>query len=288
MIDLNDLLVKAGLDPKQTMIMRHRPAEAPLRKLLPWLAAERHDLYNAYQSTHDPRVEKALAKASHLVSLIGHQAGKAIFVGVYGLKDWKEISNQEYWAMLEHRELRELGMVGSTSGRRLRLFRLALGDQLAAWKGRLVVGWPPPERSWWRWAARNQMPVAAVHDENQLVSRMPPWHELILEWSVLSSLPASWAAAMSQWRGVYLILDRSCGKGYVGSAYGGDNILGRWRGYGSSGHGGNVGLKGRDPVHFRFAVLQLVAPDTSRDEVIWLEASWKERLGTREFGLNKN
>ena len=63
MIELNDLLSKAGLDPATVMVMRHRPSEKELRAVLPWLAAERHAVYNAYQSNHGEVVEKALAKA---------------------------------------------------------------------------------------------------------------------------------------------------------------------------------------------------------------------------------
>jgi hypothetical protein len=42
-----------------------------------------------------------------------------------------------------------------------------------------------------------------------------------------------------EWRGIYYIFDVSDGKGYVGSAYGNDDLLGRWMNYTSVGHGGN-------------------------------------------------
>ena len=45
-------------------------------------------------------------------------------------------------------------------------------------------------------------------------------------------------------KGVYLITDTSNGKMYVGSAYGENMILGRWKSYVKTGHGGNEGLKG--------------------------------------------
>jgi hypothetical protein len=56
MLELNDLLVKAGLDPARVMIMRHRPTEKELRALLPWMAAERHEVFNVYQSRTGCRV----------------------------------------------------------------------------------------------------------------------------------------------------------------------------------------------------------------------------------------
>lgn len=50
MICFNDLLHKAEIDPKTVLVMRHRPTEAGLRKVLPWFAAERPEMFNAYQS----------------------------------------------------------------------------------------------------------------------------------------------------------------------------------------------------------------------------------------------
>lgn len=38
----------------------------------------------------------------------------------------------------------------------------------------------------------------------------------------------------------------------------------------------------------RFSILQRTSPDLEASEVIALEASWKARLHTREFGLNLN
>ena len=77
-------------------------------------------------------------------------------------------------------------------------------------------------------------------------------------------------------------------KGYVGSAYGQENLLNRWLNYAVTGHGGNKQLRSRSPENFRFSILQRVSPDMDPDQVIQLEASWKERLHTRTFGLNDN
>ena len=66
------------------------------------------------------------------------------------------------------------------------------------------------------------------------------------------------------------------------------NILGRWLNYAASGHGGNKKLKERDPSYFVFTILQRTSPDTERDEIGRIEAGWKDRLHTREHGLNDN
>lgn len=102
-------------------------------------------------------------------------------------------------------------------------------------------------------------------------------------------LPKRWQAKLAEWRGIYFIFDTSDGKGYIGSAYGAENILGRWRQYAASGHGGNRMLRKRDPQKFRFTILELVSPIMEADEVIRRESSWKDRLHTRQpYGLNDN
>ncbi len=288
LIDLNDLLGKAGIDPEATLVMRHRPAEKTLREVLPWLAADRHDLYNAYQSQHGPRVEAALQRATYLVSLIGHEAGAALFVGIYRVAGAQVVSREALEATPHMQELFALGC--AVPGREsLARFDLQLEPVLAAWKGRLVLTWPGIERSWWRWADRNVIPVRAIHEESMLVRKVPDWQQLVLRWEELAVLPTSWKAALCQWRGIYYIFDRQSGKGYVGSAYGADNILGRWQGYAKDGHGGNKLLRGCRKENLEFSILQRVGPDMPVAEVIEIEGHWKQRLHTRApYGLNDN
>lgn len=117
---------------------------------------------------------------------------------------------------------------------------------------------------------------------------MPKWNEIAFTWDELNILPTRWQLQLSEWRGIYYIFDTSDKKGYVGSAYGKDNLLGRWLNYATSGDGGNKLLQQRDPKKFRFTILQRVSPDMEQAEIIQLENSWKQRLHTREYGLNEN
>ncbi len=78
---------------------------------------------------------------------------------------------------------------------------------------------------------------------------------LSLTWEALRVLPTRWKTALRQWRGVYYIFDEKAGKGYVGSACGEENILGRWLNYAASGDGGNKKLRERQPADFLFTNL---------------------------------
>ena len=133
------------------------------------------------------------------------------------------------------------------------------------------------------------MPVFSIVEESKLDPPMPEWREIVLEWEELSVLSTRWKSRLAEWRGIYYIFDTSDGKGYVGSAYGVENLLGRWKNYAASGHGGNRMLRTRKPKDFRFTILQRVSPDEDANDVMRLENTWKERLHTRSpYGLNDN
>jgi hypothetical protein len=215
-----------------------------------------------------------------------------LFVGLYSIGASKPLTFEQYWQVPANVEMKAFGMQGfrRDGGRSTVLwFDLVLTAFYADWKGKLIVRWPPPERSWWRRAHRNEMAVLAILQDSALDAAMPPWDEISLTWEQLGVVPTRWKSALSQWRGIYYIFDTSDGKGYVGSAYGEQNLLGRWMNYAASGHGGNSQLRKRDPKTFRFTILQRVSPDMEAYEVIRRESTWKERLHTRQpFGLNDN
>jgi len=287
-MDFKDVLIKQGLDLGKVMMMRHRPKQPNLRKILPWLAAERPDVFNAYQQTQNPQAERALTKADFVASFIAQEGDKALFVGLYRRRGSRPVTAGQFWAIPEVSEMKRWGLSGPAKGRKTTLwFDLQLMELYSEWKGRLVVKWPRG-RLWWRWARNNDFPIHAIHEESLLDAEMPPWNRLSLTTEELRLLPTKWKTVLSQWRGIYYVFDVKVEKGYVGSAYGKENILGRWLGYAASGHCGNKKLKQRNPKDFRFTILQRTSPDMEQAEVVQLEESWKIRLHTREHGLNDN
>lgn len=292
-MNFTDLLKDKKIDPTQVVVMRHRPWEKELNKVLPWLAAERPDLFNAFQQTQNPRIDATFQKAKYLASFMGRKPGKALFVGLYKINGSTLMDYEDCQQQPSMIELKSLGMGGDNPQKKsdtTRWFDLSLDESFyPEWKGRLVVKWPSPERVYCRRAHTNDFPVLAIHENSVLDAAMPSWDALISTWDQLRVMPEKWKEEIKRWRGVYFIFDESDGKGYVGSACGEENIYSRWEGYGKTGHGGNKLLKDRDPKFFRYSVLQLVAHDTEADAVVKLEASWKRRLHTRApFGLNEN
>lgn len=294
-MNLNDLLKAKGIDPAEVLVFRHRPTEPELAKALPWLAAEEPRLFNAYQQTQDAKLEgsmKALSGKGYVASFIARGASQALFVGLYAIGKYKALSHEQFWKVPEYQALKSrYGMVGFTGDRPSVLhFELTRVDTFyPEWQGRLLIQWPPPDRSWWRRADRNDMAVVAILEEAALTAQTPPWNELNLGWQDLHHLPSRWESDLKQWRGIYYIFDAADGKGYVGSAGGADNLLGRWRNYRANGHGGNKLLKGRQPDQFRFSILERLSPDAPAEAVVQAENTWKRRLNTRApLGLNDN
>lgn len=291
-MNLNDLLKAHDVDPATVLVMRHRPREPLLRKALPWLAAEKPELFNAYQQTQGDKVESAMMRAHYVAAFLAHGGGRGLFAGIYKIASHRPVTHKQYWQIPAYAEMRaKYQMVGFTGKDRTTClwFDLELQDIYSQWQGRLVVDWPPPERSWWRWASRNIIPVNAVLEDSALIAPMKEWDKLVVSWDELKVMPAAWRNALSHWRGVYFVFDQSSGRGYIGSAYGRENLLGRWQEYGNSGHGNNRLLRQLDPANFRFSILQRVSPDMPADEVLRIEATWKDRLHTRApSGLNDN
>jgi hypothetical protein len=289
-MEFNDLLHKAGVEPASVLIMRHRPSDPLLRKALRRLALEDEQSFIDYQSSHGPRTEAALRRVSYIASFVADGSNRALFVGLFAIRNsevvegsrWLENPTLRALVDLEVRERRERPHVMWFSQERVMSF-------YPQWTGCLCVTWPPPERAWFRRAERNTLPVISIHEEQALVPRLADWDQLVFGWKDLADLPRRHSDLLESWRGIYLIKDLEDGLCYVGSAYGQDNLLGRWLSYGRSGHGGNALLRGRTADSFQFSILERLAETADPRLVIARENSWKMRLGTRApHGLNAN
>lgn len=115
---------------------------------------------------------------------------------------------------------------------------------------------------------------------------------------IVKNQKQDWKVALENVKGVYVIVDKSNGKKYIGSAYGDNGIWSRWATYVySDGHGYNDELvnlikeEGADYArrNFQLAILELLSMKTDDDTIIHRESFWKNVLLTRgEFGYNKN
>lgn len=284
------LIAEAGLDAREVVVVRNGTGkENKLRRVMPWLVGERLDLFQAYQAVQYGNVAASFRACRYLISFLGHGLEGATFAQAYEIVGETPMDDEAYLAHPANVELLALGMKPDLDSPKRVFFDLRPLPLWDHWRGRLNIIWGGRSVSWCRRAHGDSMfPVVSIVEEDRFSAEMPPWSELLVTWAELALLPTSWKSRLAEWRGIYFIFDTARQQGYVGSAYGPENILGRWRNYGDTGHGGNVRLRQSRPEDLRFSILQRTSPDMSVAEVVQLEAGWKARLHTRAHGLNAN
>lgn len=150
---------------------------------------------------------------------------------------------------------------------------------------------------WWSSVMDSVYVEELLPDEGYTGERFPGYEKTFISWKRLKSIcdrdVPDWVAALRAVKAVYLITDERTGKLYVGSATSDDGLLlGRWRQYAETLHGGNVELRKLPPEKvmsdFRYSILQTFLPSVPDDEVLMYESLWKDRLVTRKTGYNRN
>jgi len=137
------------------------------------------------------------------------------------------------------------------------------------------------------------------HPYNELGEDFPGYENVDLSWNDLRRVLRfkNWQTALENQKAVYLITDTATNRRYVGSAYGDNMLLGRWRNYAENGHGHNKELKalveekGLDYVkdNFRYSILDIYKSTTDDETIIARESWWKNILLTRgDYGYNAN
>ncbi len=183
-------------------------------------------------------------------------------------------------------------------------YKISLTDQFTPYIGRLKLSWKRSGRAKSRKLENylEEFRVSELLREKYTGAIFCGYEHInhdfhILENIFLASKP-DWKAALYSVKGVYLIMDKSNGKKYVGSAYGADGVWSRWSCYIGNGHGGHsneltqlIKVKGKEYArqNFRFSLLEYRPMKTDDTEIIARENYWKEALLSRgEFGYNKN
>lgn len=288
----NDILRSVGVSPGTVNVMLHSPTEREFAKVLPTLVHTRRAALDQYQSTHNAPAERALKKKRPLVAVfvkIGD--GRLVFAGVYRNNGWQDQTVETILARSEAQFLMQTygvyqNEVSGDLSRTFAVFDLALTEVLAEFVGRLVIG-ATLTQNYVRLAENFDAEILAIQEKGIAETSPPHWRDISATAAFLQAIPQGWATMLSQWRGIYLIVDETDGARYVGSAYGEDtNLLGRWKAHVAGEVGVTAKLKARKTMNFRFSILERVSPDMPATEVIALEQTWMRRMHTVKFGLN--
>lgn len=274
-LTFNQLLIKAGLDPKYVRLARHKPAKHHHR-LLYDAAIKKDPQFRIYQEAQgDPGVIAQLRKAQQIAGFVVEPGTKStVFAGV--------------WNVLGERSV-------SASGQPIKpghaVFETELREEFDLYRGRLVIDWGllGGERAWVQKAQAQDKHISEIRRRIEEPS-YPGHAQLQLQLDKVETIPFAWQQVLRNARGIYLLVHRESGQQYVGSAYGDDGFFGRWKNY-SDGHGGNVAMKElkAKAEAFDASILEVVGTaDTTNEQIFEREVLWKMKLGTRVKGLNRN
>lgn len=274
-LSFNALLTQSDIDPAGVLLLRHRDPKVHRQLYAAALSSDpRFEDYQRSQST--PQVLQKFERATHLAGFVAGFSGECVFVGVWKLGGPSgEVYRDPFPGMAPNE-----GAVVMFETERVLAFD--------TYRGRLVVDWGKGFLAWAQWAGRGDKEIVELRRE-AVDPPFPGYMQFGCALDQVDAQPTAWVSALQAVGGVYLLVRRETGEMYVGSASGAEGFLGRWRNY-QNGHGGNVGLRelGGEAADFDVSILETAGSAIGAEGVLQLEARWKEKLGTRVRGLNRN
>ncbi|MEO1495986.1 MAG: GIY-YIG nuclease family protein [Planctomycetota bacterium] len=275
-VGFNALLIGAGVQPAEVRLMRHQDTRSRAGSLYDVWRDERgrFEEYQAYQRVRNAKKFDAPYWASFVVDGFGD----TVFVGLYRAR---------LAGVLERRVERLLQPGVYNEPGELHEYDTALDSRLDDLIGRLVIDWGKSFVAWAQYADRQDKPILEIRAEGTDPA-FPGFMDFRRKLSQLGGLPTTWRETLRSSRGVYLLACPRTREQYVGSATGHDGFMGRWLSYASDGHGGNVRLRSRDPSDYQVSILEVAGSAASTEDILHSESLWKNKLLSREMGLNAN
>ncbi len=237
-----------------------------------------HEVFLCYQSE---QLVKNFKKVDYIVSFIGEESTTSRFVGVF--KNNGILKRLEDWEGEEQAKFDFVELEG---------FELL--------KNKLVIDWQGLGRNWCQ-HYENEMPVIRIDrgfEENN-IPIFTRFEDVVLDYNQLKLIfdtnNQEWKSKLESCNCIYLILDKSNGRQYVGSTYNPNGIWGRWEKYAETGHGDDVKLKSlldEDPAYakknFQWCILETLPLKILEEHAIDRESLYKRKFGTREHGNYNN
>lgn len=232
------------------------------------------DLFDKYQSE---QLKGRFDGIKYMVIFLGEKGTKARLLGVYEIKGRRpsHISPDE------------------------EILDLAYVSDFAILEEKVIIDWGKSTVSWHQYYD-NIKYVHSIEEGMTKADGTPVFRgysDVVLNHHQLVQVinDKEWEGRLKAVNCIYLIVDKSNGKNYVGSTYGSDRIFGRWSMYADTGHGNNVLLAElikNDPQYhiknFQWSILEVLPSNVTEYEAVDRESLWKRKLLSREWGYNKN
>ncbi len=275
-ITFNGILHEAGIDPRDVRLLRHKDQRASKGQSPYEMWRVDRPMFERYQSIQTLR-SRSFLSAPYWAAFIGTPADSTVFVGCYRVQ-YLGVNETD----IAEPHSGEVQVAGTFD-----CYDLQLVEEFSELDGRLTIEWGPGKRSWIQRADRKNKPVVELTRKFQ-EPEFPGYLQFLSQLSLMERLPLSWIAALKTSRGIYLLTCPRTREQYVGSATGEHGFWGRWQQYLMTGHGGNVELKVRDPSDYQVSILEVAGSAATTEEILSLESLWKQKLQSREMGLNRN
>lgn len=276
----NDLLKNTGLDASKVLLIRHALSNPECLKF-----CKLGQLKEYTQIQNKKRFPKDF---NYWITFKSDNGTSAILDKCYEVKGYQEnTTNLVPKGITDPKWFSDNGIC----------FDLQEIDLLQEYEGRLVIEWGKGAINWYQ-PATNEKEVIAIQSKQKVT--FTGYENLLLTYDELKEIVADnltyadWHTALSSIYAVYLIVDKTDGKQYIGSAYGTGGLFERWSMYVNTKHGNNVKMKNlicdcpKRYHSFQFSILQICPKSVTAEQMIHLESLYKRKLLTKEFGLNNN
>lgn len=276
-IMFNTLLAAAGLPLADVRLLRHKDKRADRGRSPYELWRDKPAEFELYQSGQ--RIEnRTLLSAPFWAVFIVNLRDETMFGGVYRVKYRGLLERDTPMPTIEGK----IAKAGKSD-----VYELTKDDRMADLIGRLFIEWGAGKLAWVQYAHRNDKAITELRT-SYVEEKFPGFLNFIEPLSRLPTLPKSWEAALRLVKGVYLLTCPKTKEWYVGSATGADGFWGRWQSYLQTGHGGNLGLKSRDPSDYQVSILEVAGTSADEKQILAMEGLWQSKLQSMAMGLNKN
>ena len=210
----------------------------------------------------------------YIISFIGLERRKSLLFGVFKVNGIEKTGDHFYYDLVQIPEF----------------------DYLV---DRVVIDWGDNAIAWHQWYHKQPKEVIQIFPKGYL-GTFSGLLDFVLDFEELKKLITNaeanhdWKAHLSAVNGIYMILDSNTGNQYIGSACGNYGIWQRWSEYVATFHGGNKRLIDLCATadgyykNFKFSVLQALPSNITQKEIVAIENLYKQKLGTRAYGLNSN
>lgn len=232
------------------------------------------DLFNKYQIEQK---KGTFDETKYWVVFLGEKGTSARFLGVYEILGRTPDVHEPNGEILDLHEVPEFKFL----------------------EEKVIIDWGKSTVSWHQYY-NNEKEVIRIEEGLTKSDGTPVFQsypDVLLNYKQLVQVmkDPDWIHALKLINCIYLIIDKSNGKKYVGSTYGKEGIYGRWMVYVQTGHGKNVKLEDllqADPQYheknFQWTILEQLPINITEFEAIEKENLWKRKLLSLQFGYNKN